>query len=299
MLGVTLLSLGLCGLAASSVSPTVEIAPGVRMPIMNHGDGNQSLWLEIGGRGMSAIHDPTVLAAMGQAVKSSKLPRSDIFAQTGVPCCPSTVHDSCENVRTFDRTEENIDETLKQIGIGPVDLLLMHWPCSTFQETLTAYRIMETAVASGKARAIGVSNFNNTLLAELVKEAKIKPALTQNGYSIGNHRNPALGSDDDTLNYCRKNNITFSAYGPLGSTTHHGTSIFNNSVVKAIAESHNKSAAQIAIRWTVQQGIVPVTSGSNREHMLEDLAVFDFELAEDEMARLEAIRGEEPIVISV
>merc|ERR1712151_192416 len=104
------------------------------------------------------------------------------------------------------------------------------------------------------------------------------------------------GSNDETLNYCHKNGVTFEAYSPLGTDTGH--SIFDNPVAKAIAESHNKSIAQIALRWDVQQGMVAVTSGSNRDHMLEDLAIFDFNLTKDEIKRLEAA-GREETVISV
>merc|ERR1712005_62629 len=111
----------------------------------------------------------------------------------------------------------------------------MHWPCANPHDTLAAWRMMETAVAEGKARAIGVSNFNDTLLAGLIKEAKIKPAITQNGYSIGNHWDAVRGSDDDTLEYCTKNGVTFEAYSPLGTDTGHSGSIFDNPVAKAIA----------------------------------------------------------------
>jgi len=274
------------------VSPTVEIAPGVFMPILNHGDGNQSLWLEIGGRGMStnmARGDETQIA-IGQAVKSSGLPRSELFVQTMVPCCPSELWDRpCQTLPHANETDKNIEHTLQTIGIRQVDLLLLHWPCANFQDTLIAYRMMETAVSEGKARAIGVSNFNHSLLADLAKVAKVKPAVTQNGYSVGNHRDASVGSDDDTLGYCKKSGVKLSAYSPLGSASGASGSIFNNPAVKAIAEAHNKSVAQIAIRWDVQQGILPVTSGSNRGHLMEDLDVFDFTLTDDEMTTLAAI----------
>lgn len=299
MLGATLLIAGLRGLAGLSEMPTVEIAPGVLMPTLNHGDGNHSIWLEIGGRGLSAIYSEDLKKAMGQAVKASGLPRADLFVQSGVPCCPG-LHlgpdDKCKGLRTFDRTDENINETLDHIGIGPVDLLIMHWPCDSPQDTLAAWRVMEAAVAKGQARAIGVSNFNDTLLADLIKEAQIKPALTQNGYSVGNHRDPVRGSDDATLKYCSMNGVTFEAYSPLGTDTGH--SVFDNPVAKAIAESHNKSVAQIALRWDVQQGMVAVTSGSNRDHLVEDIAIFDFKLTEDEMKRLEAAAIQEKTIIA-
>ena len=144
-------------------------------------------------------------------------------------------------------------------------------------------------VPQGLTRAIGVSNFNASALAALMGEAKVKPAVTQNQYSIANHFDSVAGNDDATLNFCKKHGITMSAWAPLGGASGKSGSIFNNSIVSGVAKAHNKSTAQIALRWTIQRGVVPVTAGDNPQHLRDDLDVFDFELTDDEMERLASI----------
>jgi len=275
--------------------PTVEIAKGVFMPMINHGNGNQTLWVELGGYGMDTAleYGDANQQRIKTAVAAKLVDRSKLFVTTKVPCCPSDVYSYstrvCKDWKDWHSTTAQIDLTLQKIGIGQVDLLLMHYPCNDWEGTLAAYKEMEAALAHGKVRAIGVSNFNASLLEALTKESKVKPAVTQNPYSVGNHRNALIGSDDATLKYCHKNGITLSAWGPLGGTTGHSTDIFHSSIVKSIADAHSRSAAQVALRWDVQQGILPVTAGDNPAHMLENMNVFDFELTEDEMRRLAAI----------
>jgi len=285
----------ICNYGLTAPVPTTEIAKGVFMPMINHGSGNQTLWVEVGGGGMDTAleYGDENQQNIKIAVESKLMERSKLFVTTKIPCCPSDVYSYssrvCKDWKDWHSTAANIDLTLKKIGIGQVDLLLMHYPCNDWEGTLAAYKEMEVAVVQGKVRVIGVSNFNASMLEALTKQTKVKPAVTQNAYSVGNHRNPLLGSDDATLEYCRRNGITLSAWGPLGGTTGHSGDIFHNSVVKAIADVHNRSAAQIALRWDIQQGIVSVTSGNNPAHMQENLHVFDFELSEDEMQRLAAI----------
>lgn len=286
----------LCIKAFASV-PTVEIAKDVFMPMINHGSGNQTLWIELGGSGMDTAleYGEANEQSIKTAVQANLVERSKLFVTTKVPCCPSDVYGystkKCKSWSSWQSTGAHIDLALKNIGIGQVDLLLMHYPCNDWEGTLAAYKEMEAALGAGKVRAIGVSNFNASMLEALTKQSNTKPAVTQNAYSVGNHRNSVLGSDDATLEYCLRNGITFSAWGPLGGTTGHSTDILNNAVVKAIGATHNKSAAQVALRWNIQQGIVPVTAGENPAHMLQNLDIFDFKLTDGEMHRLAAIGG--------
>ena len=140
----------------------------------------------------------------------SKLPRSSFFVTTKVPCCPSAAFlvaaggtpAACQPLGHNTTAQINHDMTM--LGLDSVDLLLLHWPCDTFNETLAAYRVMEAAVAAGKARAIGVSNFNASLVDQLVAAAKIKPAINQCGYSIAGHSSGRWGRDDATVAACKK-----------------------------------------------------------------------------------------------
>merc|ERR1719272_2395825 len=171
--------------------------------------------------------------------------------------------------------------------LGPVDLILLHWPCTTHEATLAAYSGLEDALAAGKTRAIGVSNFNATLLDALLPQMKVKPAVNQCGHSIGAHNashNPLLGGGDDTVKFCKANGISYSAYSPLGGLT--GTDVFKDPTVIAVGKAHNVSPAQVALKWLVQQNITVVTAADNAEYIKEDIDLFSFELTVAEMATL-------------
>merc|ERR1712070_983927 len=105
---------------------------------------------------------------------------------------------------------------LKQLRISSVDLVLLHDPCNTMAETVQAYKALEDLKAAGKTRAIGVSNFNASMIDSLMASTKVKPAVNQCGFSIGNHDSSKLGRDMTTLQHCQKLGITYSAYSPLG-----------------------------------------------------------------------------------
>jgi len=283
----------------------VEIAPGVIMPMINHGSGNQTLWLEMGGRGMDTAYDygPDNQGSLAMAVRSGLASRSEVFITTKIPCCPSGFFgyatsrcaDASVNINS---PEQEIAKGLELEGITEADLLLLHWPCDKMEDSIAVYKTMEKALAKGLTRAIGVSNFNASALDTLMKATTIKPAVTQNSISIGNHFNAKMGSDEETLKYCKEHGITVAAWSPLGGTSDKGTSIFNNTVVSAVAKSHGKSNAQVALRWLVQQGIAPVTAGENAKHLREDLDIFGFNLTQDEMTHLSTI-GEESVALVV
>lgn len=298
MISVVSISVVCIGALASNPS-RVEIARDVFMPVINHGSGNQTLWLEVGGRGMDTAYDYAHANQqnVAKAIKSGLVSRSDAFVTTKIPCCPSgffgygssRCNDKSVNIWS---PKEEITKALEFEGVDSVDLLLLHWPCDQMEDSVAVYKIMEKALGEGKARAIGVSNFNASALEALISQTTIKPAVTQNAYSIGNHFDSYMGNDDKTWNYCKKHGITLSAWSPLGGISGKGSSIFSNAVVNSIARSHGKSVAQIALRWLVQRGIMPVTAGEDPEHLREDVDVFTFNLSADEMARLTAI-GEE------
>lgn len=123
-----------------------------------------------------------------------------------------------------------------------------------------------------------------------MKRTTIKPAVTSNAYSIGNHFDSFMGSDNGTLEFCKQHGITMSAWSPLGGVNALSSQIFNNDVIKSISQFHKKSVAQIALRWLVQKGIAPVTGGFNSEHLRQDLDIFDFSLTDEQMALLDMLR---------
>ena len=151
---------------------------------------------------------------------------------------------------------------------------------------------MEKALAQGLTKAIGVSNFGAELLQQLIsdKRTTIVPAANQCNHAIGNHNashNPKVGGDDGTVQFCKEHGISYSAYSPLEGLS--GQDIFKIPEVIAIGKAHNVSAAQVALKWIVQQNITAVTAASNPAYIAEDISLWGFELTAEEMASLAAL----------
>lgn len=295
-------------------APTrIEIAPNVYMPqlIMNAHE-NTSQWIQVARAdgstlvGMDGAYDygPDAARVIGRAMRSSGVPRADLFLTTKVPCCPKDVYrwpfvkfPGCNISRD---TAADFKEELEWFGVGYADLLLLHFKCDRWEDTLRTWRIMESFVLNGTARAIGVSNFNEADIDQLFEAAVIKPVVNQAGYAIGSPGNATLGRDAGTIKRCRELNITYEAYGVFGEP--HATAptsavdVMHHPTVVRVAKQHGVNAAQVAARWVVQQGMVAVTSSGNPEHMQSDLNIFDFHLSESEMAELSAVSMAELIV---
>jgi diketogulonate reductase-like aldo/keto reductase len=282
-------------------SKTHEIAPGVFMPYVNCGGvssmpSNYSAFLELGGRGLDTAltYGVPTQTSVGEAVRASGLKREEIFVTTKIPCCPQAMVGSMCDAPYNGSVAEDVKADLKQLGLDYVDLMLLHWGCESMDETVKVYQQMESLVkptaGGGRpvARAIGISNFNSTNVKALLGSGiTVKPAINQCGFSIGNHNNTDdrnLGRDDATLKYCQDQGIAYEAYSPLGGLSK--IDILNDADVKAIAAKHSVSAAQVALRWIVQQDALFVTAASNPEYLKEDLQVFSFTLTDQEMALL-------------
>jgi len=286
---------------ASPIIPTaVEIAPGVKMPFVNLGGvhshpSNYTAWLELGGRGLDTalMYGDDVQVSVGSAIKAMGVPREELFVTSKVPCCPELNHWTgwCA---WYDKEYKDLDGytraeiDLRLLGLEYVDLLLLHWPCATMEETVRTYRTLEKFAQAGKARSIGISNFNSSAIESLFAAGlTVPPAINQCGFSIGNHNHSLLGRDLATLAKCREKGVTYSAYSPLGGLS--GIDVLSDPRVRKIGAAHNKSSAQTALRWVTQQGIVAVTASTNAAHLQSDLQVFDFTLSESEMAELTSI----------
>ena len=179
-----------------------------------------------GGRGIdTALTYGDDVQKVAASVAKSGVPRSDIFLTTKVPCCPNVfgARGVGRGAQCGPTTPEfngsianDVSRNLKLLGPSPPDLTLLHWPCDTFEQTLSAWRGLEAALQDGKTRAIGVSNFNATLLAKLLPHMKIKPAVNQCGHSIGHHtlnqtaatsRQGYTGGEDATVSFCANHGI--------------------------------------------------------------------------------------------
>ena len=173
-------------LAPAKPVPSVEIAPSVLMPMLSFGITMQhSLFLALGGRGLDTAFDygDKYQAELGRAVATSGLPRSAVFVTTKVPCCASSfVKDDvysnhCHARRSPEETAADVAHDLSVLGMPFVDLLLMHWPCDSTADTVATWRVLERLALDGRARAIGVSNFNASAIESLLPHVKVQHKL--------------------------------------------------------------------------------------------------------------------------
>ena len=198
--------------------------------------------------------------AVGRGMKESGVERGDIFLSTKL--WPSEY----EN-------ENAVDETLERLGVDYVDLLYIHQPAGNW---LAGYRQLEKACKEGKARAIGISNFEGKYIAELEKEWEIAPQFIQ----VEAHPYFAQNELRQTLD---KYGIRLMSWYPLG---HGDRSLIEEPVFRKLGEKYGKSSAQVILRWHTQMGFVVIPSSRNVDHIRDNLDIMDFTLTDDEMAEI-------------
>lgn len=207
-------------------------------------------------------------ASVGRAMRASGLKREEIFLTTKL---------WTTDVREG-RTRAAFEESLDQLGTDYVDLYLIHWPAEGFAQ---AWAEMEKLYGEGKIRAIGVSNFHQHHLEELAKTATVKPAVNQ----IESH--PYL-TNQPLIDYCRGQGIDVEVWSPLGGSLGKAD-ILHDATILALAQKYGKSAAQIALRWHLQRGVIVMPKSVHRERIAANLDIFDFALSEEDMAAVSAL----------
>lgn len=179
----------------------------------------------------------------------------------------------------FDDYTEVIDESLAKLGMEYVDLMLIHQPGTDEKEL---YKAMEQAVKDGKIHSIGISNYYTAEDFERVTEdAEIMPAVIQNEYH-------PYYQDKEMLEYAKQYGTVMESYYPFGGRGH-TKEMFSEEILTDIAGNHQKTAAQVLVRWHLQSGFIVIPGSSNPEHIAENYAVFDFELSDDEMEKIAAL----------
>ncbi len=206
-------------------------------------------------------------AAVGDGMRKSGVPRQDIFLTTKV---------SHEHLAPGDFAR-SVDASLAALKLDYIDLLLIHWPSPDIDlsETMPA---LAKAKQQGKARHIGVANFNIPLLDKAVEICPEPLVALQAEY------HPYL-DQTKLLAAARRHQLVFIAYCPLGRGR-----LFDDPVLNAIAKARGRSVAQIALRWLMQQNVAPIPFSSNPQRIADNFNVFDFELSDDEMARIAALK---------
>ena len=213
-------------------------------------------------------------AAVGHGILASGLPRAHVFVTTKV--WPDR----------FSRPKliQSVDDSLQKLGIDYIDLLLLHWPNPDvpLPETLEALMTVQNA---GKTRFIGLSNFTIDLMQQAVKICGQGKLITN---QIEYH--PYL-NQDRVIQAAHDLDMMVTAYRPIAKGR-----IFQDETLSQIAQQHNKNAAQVTLRWLIQQGIVAIPRSANPEHVSQNFDIFDFELSADEMAAISKLRGDRRLV---
>lgn len=258
---------------------TVKLNSGYEMPI--NGLGTYSLTgeecvnavteaLERGVRLIDTAYMYHNEAEVGQAIRNSSVPREDIFVITKL------------YPNQFANAEAAIEEALEKLDIGYIDMLLLHHPGDGDVE---AYHAMEKAVADGKVRSIGLSNWYIEELDSFLPQIIITPALVQNEIH-------PYYQENDVIPYIQSLGIVTQGWYPLGGRGY-TAELLGDEVISQIADVHGKSSAQIILRWNLQKGVVVIPGSSNPDHIQENTELYDFELTDSEMNQINTLdRGE-------
>jgi diketogulonate reductase-like aldo/keto reductase len=216
---------------------------------------------------------------VGEGLRRSGLDRSEVFVETKV-----WVTDY-----GYDETLHAFEKATGKLGVEQLDLLILHQPVpSRFDTTVAAYQALEKLLADGGVRAIGVSNFTPAHLARLLAEVDVIPAVNQ----VELH--PYFAQPDLRREHAERGILT-QAWSPIGGITFYPgwgderRSVMDDATIGAIATEHGKSPAQVMLRWHLQQGRSAIPKSTNPERIAANIDVFDFELSDDELARIDAL----------
>lgn len=258
-----------------------EIAAGVSMPMLGSGtflntgsDCERSVAeaIRAGYRLIDTAEAYGNEEQVGNGIRAGGVDRKELFIVTKV------------NFKSYNRTRETVENSLRLLGTDYLDLVLLHWP---FADYYTAWRELEKLHAEGKIRAIGVSNFEPDRLIDLITYNKIKPAVNQTETHLYCQRHAEHEWE-------KKYGVAHMSYAPLGQGR--ANEMFSEPVVREIAAKYGKSPAQILLRRTVQDGVTVIPKSVHSERIVENIGIFDFELTGEEMTALRGLDKAAPMI---
>ena len=212
---------------------------------------------------------------VGKGIRESGVKRSELFVTTKL----------WNDAHSYDKVFKAFDESMNKLGLEYLDLYLIHWPNPPMfrdhwqEANAGTWKAMEELYASGKVRAIGISNFHRHHIEALKKTAKVQPMVNQIRLCPGD-------TQDDVVAASREHNMLLEAYSPLGVGR-----IFDVPEVKALAEKYGVSVAQLCIRWSLDRGYLPLPKSVTPSRIAENAKVFDFELDAEDIDLLAGMKG--------
>jgi 2,5-diketo-D-gluconate reductase A len=201
--------------------------------------------------------------AVGSAIRRSGVPREELFVTTKL-----WIQDA-----GYERAKRAFDRSLQRLQLDYLDLYLIHQP---FGDVFGAWRAMEELYRDGRVRAIGVSNFQPDRLMDLMVHSDVVPAVNQ----IETH---PFNQQVETQRFLQAHGVQHESWGPFAEGRH---DIFGNDLLRAIADTHQKTVAQVILRWLIQRGVVAIPKSVRPERIVENFTIFDFELSPEDMAAI-------------
>jgi 2,5-diketo-D-gluconate reductase A len=258
-------------------APTVTLSNGTTMPRlglgtspMNDADAERAVVqaLEAGYRLIDTAENYRNEVGVGRALQG--ISRDEVFVTSKFN----------KRWHSVDGARTAFEASAERLGLEYLDLLLIHWPNPDQDQYVDAWRGLIALREAGLVRAIGTSNFKPTHLQRLIDETGIAPEVNQIQLS-------PLWTKQENRDFHAEHGIVTEAWSPLGN----GRGLLDHPAVTAIAQAHDKTPAQVVLRWEIQVSAVPIPKSSNPTRLAQNLAVFDFELTADEMTTLTALNG--------
>lgn len=256
--------------------PTITLNNGVKIPAIGYGVFRMKDPAECEEAVVQAIQSSYRLIdtaaayeneeAVGRAIRRCGVPREELFVTTKLWITDTS----------YEGAKRGFARSMERLGLDSVDLYLIHQP---YNDYYGAWRALEELYAAGKARVIGVDNFTPDKLADFVFWNKVKPAVNLVECN-------AFFQREEERRYMESQNIQMQAWSPLAAGQGR---LFENETLRALAAAHNKTVAQMVLRWLVQRNIVPLVKSANPERMRENLDIFDFALTDAEMQQITAL----------
>jgi 2,5-diketo-D-gluconate reductase A len=256
-----------------STVPTVTLNNGVAMPLLGFGvfqvtdlaecERAVADALQTGYRLIDTAAAYGNETAVGAAIKRAGLPREELFITTKL-----WIQDT-----GYERTKAAFERSMQRLGLDYLDLYLIHQP---YGDVYGAWRAMEDLHQAGRIRAIGISNFHPDRVMDLIVHNQVAPAVNQ----IETH---PFHQQIETQRFLQEQGVQIESWGPFAEGRN---DIFQNELLGSIAAAHQKSVAQVILRWLTQRGVVAIPKSVRKERMAENFNVFDFQLSADELAAI-------------